>query len=277
MTQQSSMYSPYAMQAPGMSAPVATGANGKPIKSKKQQHTLSSLSAAAAAQQAAQAAAQAQQHHQHHQQAQRQSPVAHSQFTPPMHAEEDMMYTHSYDDPRHRQSHHAHPQSHHAHANHRRSHSPLFTTSSAFSSYPPPEDSSSIPSTNASVSSSTSSSTTGVPSRAEYRDYRGYEYNDWTMAAAVPVTLPSMNHFTDGLALKRESMDSMHSMDSMDSMSMDGIDESLSGGDPVAAAAAAAAVTATMAPYMSTYNFLTTGIDSVNPYDSNPHVSLRRS
>lgn len=258
--------------ASSRSSSSSTGKNGKP---KKQQHTLSSLSAAAAAQQAALAAAQQQrqtspynQQSQHHSQ-QPQSvmipphkqSISQSQFTPPLNPEEEMLFA--------AQTTGAGAYETATHSSRDRSHTPpsMFTTASAYS-YPAPEDvmmgttsSSSSRSTTATAHSSHSSHhghhsppqhhSPHHQHQGNYRtDASAYQYNDWAIAS-VPVTLPSMNHFTDGM-MKRD--------------------------DDAAAAAAAAAAAVTMAPYNMGYNFLSTaGIDAANPYDSNPHVSLRRS
>lgn len=234
----------------GRSSSTSPGKAGKSGKPKKQQHTLSSLSAAAAAQQAAIAAQQQEQqqrqtstysHHNQHPQSvlipPHKQPIAQSQFTPPLHPEDDILFTAptatSYDDANNRD----------------RSHTPpsMFAPT-AYATYPPPEDI--MLSTSA-----CSNRTTTVTAPAHHSHHHGsnashyrldgpsaYEYNEWNMAtASVPVTMPSTNHFNS--MLKRDD------------------------------AAAAAA----MAPYLG-YSFLsTTGIDAANPYDSNPHVSLRRS
>ncbi|CAK7222673.1 hypothetical protein SBRCBS47491_004939 [Sporothrix bragantina] len=246
----------------GSSRSSSTSSTGKSGKPKKQQHTLSSLSAAAAAQAAAEQQRRqtspynSQQHSQHTQPVMippHKQTISQSQFTPPLHPEDDMLFAAQtaaavYDDGQH--------------SSRDRSHTPpsMFAPVTAYSAYPPPEDmmmgTTGVTSraTTATAASSHHSLHHNPHSSHHGSHYRTdaapttYEYNEWAMAAAVPVTLPSMNHFTDGM-MKRDDDTS------------------------AAAAAAAAAVAATtMAPYMG-YSFLSTaGIDAANPYDSNPHT-----
>ncbi|TDZ29217.1 Transcription factor radR [Colletotrichum spinosum] len=87
------------------------------------------------------------------------------QFTPPMHHDDELVFAQAYEDGRERSS-----------------TPPLF----AYSTYPPPEDMILAP-----------SYTTQPYSMTTAEAYPGY------LSAAVPVTLPPMNHFND--AIKRES------------------------------------------------------------------------
>lgn len=127
-----------------------------------------------------------------------------SQFTPPMHPDDELIFQSSYDTRDRTQS------------------PPLF-----YSAYPPPEEMM-IP----------ASYGTAAPS---YRPMTTESYGDWT-TGAVPVTLPSMTHFSD--AIKRES--------------------AYPGEDA-------------MAPYMN-YGYMPgMDINAPTPYDnSNPHVSSLR-
>ncbi|CCF42245.1 hypothetical protein CH063_12297 [Colletotrichum higginsianum] len=88
------------------------------------------------------------------------------QFTPPMHNDDEVFFAHHYEDGR------------------ERSNTPPFL---AYSTYPPPEDMIMAP----------AYTTQPYPMGTAAEAYPGY------LAAAVPVTLPPMNHFND--AIKRES------------------------------------------------------------------------
>lgn len=122
-----------------------------------------------------------------------------NQFTPPMHHDDELLFSQTYDE-------------------RERSHTPpLF----GYSAYPPPDDMLLAPYGNA----------------QPYRPMTTEAYSDY-LATTVPVTLPSMTHFSD--AIKRES-------------TFVG-DESMS-------------------PYSMNYGYLP-GIDmnAPTPYDSNPHT-----
>ncbi len=92
-----------------------------------------------------------------------------SQFTPPMHPDDEMLFPPTYDD-------------------RDRSHTPPMF---AYPTYPPPEDVMMAP--------------YGSPAAPyHHRPMAEAAYPDWT-TATVPVTLPSMTHFSD--AIKRESFE----------------------------------------------------------------------
>lgn len=99
-------------------------------------------------------------------------PMLSSQFTPPMHPEDDLLYANVYDDGRDR------------------SHSPpMFTYA-----YPPPEEVMLAP----------------YGGAQPYRPMTTEAYTDWS-TAGVPVTLPPMTHFNDAI-IKREAYPGEESM-----------------------------------------------------------------
>jgi len=131
------------------------------------------------------------------------------QFTPPMHHDDEYLFPPSY------------------HNERERSHTPpLF----AYSAYPPPPEEMLLP-----------------PYSAAVQGYRPQEtYAEYLSAPPVPVTLPSMTHFSD--AIKRETTGYAAAEDNL--------------------------------PYMS-YNSYLPGVDMSaghpSPYDHMPHVSSSRS
>ncbi|KAJ9151224.1 Transcription factor bZIP [Pleurostoma richardsiae] len=126
-------------------------------------------------------------------------PMAQGQFTPPMHHDDELLFPPTYDD-------------------RERSHTPPFL---AYSAYPPPDDMLLAP----------------YGGTQPYRPLTTEAYPEW-VATTVPVTLPSMTHFSD--AVKREG-----TFPGEESMS----------------------------PYSMNYGYLP-GIDmnGPSPYDSNPHT-----
>jgi len=92
-------------------------------------------------------------------------PMTQSQFMPPMHPEDDLLFPPTYD-------------------GRERSHTPPMF---AYSAYPPPEDMMIAP-----YASSAPQHYRPMAPEAAYADWN-------TAAAAVPVTLPPMTHFSDAL------------------------------------------------------------------------------